>query len=228
MIKNLNDVELISKIKGLVGEEKRIILEILNHLQEIEDRRLYAKRGFSSLFEFCLRELGYSESATNRRISAMRLARAMPEIKSKIEEGSVNLSTLCQLQTFIRREEKLEDKKLSIDEKKDLLKAIENKSQKQCEREFAQISPENSKIKESERAVTEELTEIKFMASKELMKKINSLKKYLSHKNINSNRELFEELALMALKKFEAQKPNVSDGKSPIASAAADYYPQVC
>jgi hypothetical protein len=231
MFKNLKNSELISKIKDLVREEKRITLDILNHLQEIDDRKLYAERGFSSLFLFCMSELGYSESATNRRISAMRLMRTLPEIKVKIEEGTVNLSTLCQLQTFIRREEKLEDKKFSTSEKKELLKAIEKKSQKECEKEFAKISPENTKIKESERAVTEALTEIKFMASDELMDKFKALKNYLSHKNINTYRELFEELTSIALKKFEVQKPKrIGDGKKtiPTAAAAADYYPQVC
>jgi hypothetical protein len=125
---------------------------------------------------------------------------------------------------IIKREEKLEEKKLSIDEKKDLLKAIENKSQKQCEREFAKISPENAKIKESERTVSENLTEIKFMAPKELMEKFQELKNRLGHKGVHTYRELFEELALMALKRFEVQKPKSGHN----TSAAADYYPQVC
>src|ERR1700677_1410136 len=184
MIKNLSTHELVSKLKSLVKEEKRITLEVLKYLQEVEDRRLYALRGFSSLFAFCVAELGYEESATNRRIAAMRMMRVLPEIETKIEDGSVNLSTVCQLQTFINKEERLEQKKLGLEEKKELLSVIENKSQKECEREFAKISPEIAKTTESVRAVTEDLSRITITVTKEMMAEFDEIRNLLSHKNI--------------------------------------------
>src|SRR5271165_910247 len=128
-ISDLTDVELMAKTKILVKEESRITQNILDHLRVIESRRLYAKRGYPSLFEFCVKELGYSESSAQRRISAMRLIRSIPEAKEKLQNGQVNLSTLSQLQTFIRKEEKSKSAKLSVIRKLDLLSVIENKSQ---------------------------------------------------------------------------------------------------
>jgi len=96
-IKKINDHELLLKIKFLAKEEKRLTQEVLDHLAEVETRRLFASRGYPSLFEFCVRELGYSESSAHRRISAMRVMKAIPEAKEKFEAGLVNLSTLTQL-----------------------------------------------------------------------------------------------------------------------------------
>lgn len=213
---NLSNHELVSKLKSLVKEEREITLEILKYLQEVEDRRLYALRGFSSLFAFCMAELGYEESATNRRISAMRMMRALPEIEAKIEDGSLNLSTVCQLQSFIKKEEKLEQKKLGLDEKKELLKVIENKSQRECEREFAKISPEIVKIKESVRAVGEDLTQITFTVTKEMMAEFAEIRELLSHKNVTGYMDLFSEMAAITLKKLRVKKP-----KSTAAGAVA-------
>src|SRR5579885_3555485 len=126
IIQGLNDHELLVKTQALVKEEKRITQLVLDYLQEIDARRLYAKRGFSSLFSFCTEYLGYSESSAQRRISAMRLLRALPEAKEKLEAGSVNLSTLSQLQSFIKKEQKT--KNVSLEDQR-VLSAIENKSQ---------------------------------------------------------------------------------------------------
>ena len=36
---------------------------VLDHLREIAARRLFLRRGFGSLFDYAVRELGYSEAA---------------------------------------------------------------------------------------------------------------------------------------------------------------------
>jgi hypothetical protein len=216
MLRNLDNNQLLMDIKNLVKEEKRITQNILDYLAEVEYRRLYALRGYPSLFEFCVKELGYSESSAFRRISAMRVIKTIPEAKTKLKEGSVNLSTLSQLQSFIKKDEKIRGVKLDKVQKRDLLLKIENKSQMQCEREFVKISPEIIKTKESQRPVTDALTEIKFMASKELMEKLERLQNLLSHRDMQGIGNLIEELADRALKKFqprEIKSLSKADGK---------------
>jgi len=66
---------LLAKTKALVQEERRITLELIECLEIISSRTLYADLGYGSLFEFCTRHLGLSEGSAHRRISAMRLAR---------------------------------------------------------------------------------------------------------------------------------------------------------
>ncbi len=47
-LENLSARDLHQKLLGLVGEERKLALE---HLREVEARRLYADRAHSSLFE---------------------------------------------------------------------------------------------------------------------------------------------------------------------------------
>ncbi|MBF0360556.1 MAG: hypothetical protein HQK49_06065, partial [Oligoflexia bacterium] len=61
-ILSLKDYELLEKTKKLVAVEKAQTLEVLAHLQEISRRRLFCDLGYSSLFEYTHRELGYSEA----------------------------------------------------------------------------------------------------------------------------------------------------------------------
>src|ERR1035438_1259489 len=132
-LNSLSDQLLLEETKSLVSEEGRITRDVISHLEEIERRKLYLKRGYPSLFEMCTKELNYSESSAGRRIAAMRLIKTLPEAKEKLEQGKVNLSTLTQLNTFIRREEKTSSTLIAMPRKQELLKLIENKSQRQTE-----------------------------------------------------------------------------------------------
>jgi hypothetical protein len=220
LIAALSDSYLLVKTKSLVAEEKRITQEVLNHLEEIESRKLYLARGFSSLFDFCVNELKYSESSAHRRISAMRIIRNIPEAKRKLEEGSVNLSTLTQLHGFLRREEKA--KNYSHEMKIDLLEKISDKSQNQCEREFIKISPSDVALREKERALTEDLTQLTIVASKELMAKLELLRNLMAHKNSNpSIAELVELSVDMALKELNPAARSVSRPSNFVSAEGA-------
>src|SRR5688572_10959532 len=96
---------LLQKTKELAQREREITLEILHHLREVERRHLYAEIGYSSLYEYCTKELKYSEASAQRRISSMRLLRELPELEEKVELGNLTLSAISQAQTFFRHEE---------------------------------------------------------------------------------------------------------------------------
>ena len=110
----MTDNQLLLQTKTLVQKERQINILVLQHLQEIEKRKLYLDRGFPSLFEYAIKELGYSHSAAYRRIKAMRLCRDIPQATSKIKTGNLNLTTASQLQTFFEKK-KRKDKKQSLD-----------------------------------------------------------------------------------------------------------------
>ena len=92
-IKQLSNQELLSRTKLLIQEERNLHIQVLNHLKEINSRKLYLKRGFSSLFDYCHKELGYSEGAAYRRIQAMKLCQELPETEADRESGGM----LCPL-----------------------------------------------------------------------------------------------------------------------------------
>ena len=105
-IRQLSNQELLSQTKTLVQKERDIHIQILHHLREIESRKLYFSQGFSSLFDYVVKELGYSEGAAYRRIKAMRLCRDMPDTEARLQSGRLSLSSACQLQSFFEKQAK--------------------------------------------------------------------------------------------------------------------------
>ena len=74
----LSDRELLAQTGNLARVERHLQGAIIDHLAEIEARSLFLRRGFASLFEYAVRELGYSDAAAGRRIAAMRLCADKP------------------------------------------------------------------------------------------------------------------------------------------------------
>jgi hypothetical protein len=178
-------------------------------LQEIDRRKLFAARGYSSLFQFCVEFLGYSESAAHRRIASMRLLTQIPTVEEKIKEGSLTLSNIAQAEAFFKAEAKA-NHKLTLEEKQEVLEKLEGKSSREAERELLSLSscPEALTQKEKVRPVTETHYEVKFYADQELMDQLDQLRGLLAHRNPSmTTAELIAELAEIAMAKLQPKKP---------------------
>ena len=99
----LPDQVLLEQTRMLARHEHALQLSVLDHLREIETRRLYLRRGFSSLFDYTVRELRYTEAAAWRRIKAMRLCRETRGVRERLQDGSLNLSNAALLQNSFER-----------------------------------------------------------------------------------------------------------------------------
>ena len=53
-LKHIRNDQLLLQTKNLVQKERQINIQVLQHLQEIEKRKLYLDRGFPSLFEYAV------------------------------------------------------------------------------------------------------------------------------------------------------------------------------
>ena len=105
----LSDDRLLERTKELSGIEHHLEVVVIDHLREIHKRRLYLRRGFSSLFDYAVRELGYSDAAAWRRIKAMRLCADVDGVRERLQNGSMTLNAAAQLQhAFDRQERKKE------------------------------------------------------------------------------------------------------------------------
>ena len=93
-LSSITDKELLEKLTVLRGNEKKITLSILFHLIELERRKLFLELGFSSLFDYCVRKLGYSDGSAHRRIMGARCIRNNPELAEMFLQGKV---TLCSI-----------------------------------------------------------------------------------------------------------------------------------
>jgi hypothetical protein len=115
------------KLVSLTREEREITLQVLLHLRAAETRKLFALRGHSSLFDYAVLELKYSEGSAQRRISAMRLLKELPDLEEKVESGEIKVTQLSQVQSFLRSEAKT-GQRYSLEEKRELVLGTIGKS----------------------------------------------------------------------------------------------------
>ena len=149
-IKQLSNKELLSQIKLLIQKERNIHIQVLRHLAEIDSRKLFFKQGFFSLFDYAVRELGYSEGAAYRRIKAMKLCRELPETANRLQSGRLSLSAASQLQVFFEKQ----DKKIKEEKKKALsLKFSEGRVSENEVKEWQKSGEEQNLINPLEKKV---------------------------------------------------------------------------
>jgi 5-methylcytosine-specific restriction endonuclease McrA len=206
LLKKLSDQDLLLSTKNLVVKERELGIEILNHLKEIDLRKLYLDIGYPSLWGYVTQELGYSEGSAQRRIEAMRALKQLPVLEAKIESGLLSLSNVARAQSLIRKAEK-SALPLSAEQKILLFSALEHKSQKQAEVILGSHFPEQVLVQDKVRPLNEELSEIRLTAKKELLTKLDQVKSLLSHKNPNpSLAELIEMMADFLIAKKDPMK----------------------
>lgn len=116
------------KLKALAASERKITYEILLLIQTLDIGKAYRELGFSSLHEYLTKEIGYSEGAAHRRISSARLMKQVPSLDEKIKDGSLNLTQTSLAQVAIRQEEKAAGRKISPEQKIEILEKVQTKS----------------------------------------------------------------------------------------------------
>lgn len=204
----LKDSELLSQTKLYVQRERELLIPILHHLKEIERRRLFTDLGYSSLFEYAVGELKYSEGQAVRRIQTMRLMKDIPSIESKIATGSLSLSNVQKAHSFFREIQAAEPRKIvTPEEKLEVLEKLENKTNRDAERELLKINPIHAQPKEKERVVNETTLEVRFPMSNKLKAKLESVRSLLGPKGaVMTYAELFEEMSDISVSALEAKR----------------------
>lgn len=145
-IQKLKNQELVDDVVKLVGEERRIGIEILEYLQEIERRKVYSELGCESLFMFCVKHLKYSEAQASRRVSAMWALKELPELKSNIQTGKLTITTVAQMQSHLRQK-KLEGTPVNREEKLQLFASIQDQSSEEVKKTILELQGEEAKLK---------------------------------------------------------------------------------
>jgi hypothetical protein len=200
-LKTLSDHSLLLEIKTLAAEERKLVTKVLELLLEVDARLLFAELGYSSLYDFCIHELGYSEGSAHLRVSSMRLLKSVSSeekasIELKLESGELSLSNLSMVQNFTRREERLTGEKVSVEEKIELITEVENKSKREAERILAVRNPDAMlSMKDQVKPLSQEITQITFAVKNEFMEKLSRAKEIRGHAFApHSHAALFEEL----------------------------------
>ncbi len=176
---SISNLVLHEKLTSLAREERKLTLTLLHHLREAESRQLFAERGHGSLFDYVVKELHYSESSAQRRISAMRALRELPEFESKVESGELKVTQLAQVQTFLRAEKK-EGKVYSKEAKRKLLSETLGKSTRETEKILVEKNSSFA-LKEKARMIAPHLTQVTFTADEEFMSDLEKVRNRFAH-----------------------------------------------
>ena len=100
----LSDHLLLQRVKELSAVEHHIEAVVSDHLREIERRRLFLTLGCSSMFDYAVRELGYSTGAAWRRLKTMRLCAEVEGARTRLQEGTLTVDAAAQLQHAFERQ----------------------------------------------------------------------------------------------------------------------------
>ncbi len=140
----------------------------------------------------------------------MRLIRELPEVENKVTSGLLNLTSAAKAQSFFREIKIEKSIQLTVEEKTEVLKQLENKSTREVDKILLQLSP-NSIPKDRARQITDELTEIKFIASEDLKKKLDFLKELISNKiPMAGYRDVISEASDMAIDHIHKCKKKIN------------------
>ena len=200
--KSVQNGDLLKRLKAAVHSERRVTIAVLEYLDEIEHRRIHAEKGYSSLHEFCVGELKYSDGSTYRRISSMKLMKELNELGRYLQNGKITLSMAARLYRFFQREERL-GRKYSLEQKNALLHSMMGKSVRECELILMTLSPDPVPS-EYERILTTNQTEIRFVASDVLLLKLSKVKSLFAYRKATFGyADLFEAMAETILKQLD-------------------------
>lgn len=96
-LRALSDEALLTRLDGLVRQERENLADVVEHLMELERRETALDSGYCSLFEYCVKKLGYSEAAAFLRIRAARAGAQFPEIIERLRAGRIHLDAIARL-----------------------------------------------------------------------------------------------------------------------------------
>lgn len=205
-LSHITDHQLHIDTLDLVKQERELTTVILHHLREIDRRKLFSDYRCSSLYDYCVKVLGYSEASAARRIQAARLLHDLPELEGKIESGVLNLTSVSKVTSFFRQE----DIK-SVEEKRQVLKMVEGMSSRDCEKALIVLSGREIPAKEEQRRISQDKLKVTMILTDETVMLLDRVRGLIPKPL--SNDELIGKLATVAIVRLTKKKfgTDVSD-----------------
>ncbi len=81
-------------------------IDILHFINELDRRKSYLDRGYSSVFDYCVRKLAYSSSTAGRLIQAARCIRRNPEVLAMLQSRELSVATICLIEPILDEKNK--------------------------------------------------------------------------------------------------------------------------
>jgi hypothetical protein len=129
-LKSIPDDELLRRLADLLHQSRRVESDLVAHIAEVDERKLYAREASPSMFAYCTEVLHLSEAEAYLRIAAARAGREHPVLLTMLADGRLHLSAIAKLAPH-----------LTTDNRDMLLKRATHRSKRRVEELIAEILP---------------------------------------------------------------------------------------
>jgi hypothetical protein len=121
---------LLDRLAELMRQSRRVEADIVAHMAEVEERRVFAREAFPSMFAYCMDVLHLSEAEAYLRIAAARASRKHPILLTMLADGRLHLTGIALLAPH-----------LTCENRDGLLERATHRSKLQIEKLIAEIAP---------------------------------------------------------------------------------------
>ncbi len=92
------------RLADMVRSERNLVVQFVVELAGFAKRELYRELGYTSLFYYCVRQLGLSKSSAFRRSEVARLIARFPVIADQLAGGQLSVRALVELREVLTEE----------------------------------------------------------------------------------------------------------------------------
>jgi hypothetical protein len=103
-LQSIPDDELLQRLAQLLNDSRRTEADVVTHIGEVEERRLYAREACPSMFVYCTDVLHFSEAEAYLRITVARAARQHPALLGRLADARLHLSGIARLAPYMTAE----------------------------------------------------------------------------------------------------------------------------
>ncbi len=129
-LESVPDDELLRRLAELLQQSRGVESDLVAHIAEVDERRLYAREASFSMFAYCTEVLHLSEAEAYLRIEAARASRKHPMFLTMLGDGRLHLTGIAKLAPHLTRENR-----------DALLERATHRSKRQIEELIAEIAP---------------------------------------------------------------------------------------
>jgi hypothetical protein len=103
-LRSVSDDALMDRLTELVTQDRRVEADLVAHIGEVEERRLFARHAVPSMFAYCTQVLHLSEAEAYRRITVARAARRYEGLLDRLRDGRMHLTGMALIVPVLKPE----------------------------------------------------------------------------------------------------------------------------
>jgi hypothetical protein len=159
------------RAQGAAKQFKRSEIELINIIQEIDEKKVFFEKKYTSTFAYCVGFLKLSDNLSLDLIAIARASKKVPELKKAIQNESLTASKARRITSVITKENASH-----------WLSLAQNVSKEKLEKEIAKVRPQVL-TPEKAKYVTENRLKLELGISEEFMKTLKRAQEILCQKS---------------------------------------------